>query len=396
VSDAWAVLLAALVVAVGVTLVWGLARLAARLTSLEAGRTTSDPAAALLQRQIETARGEARQGQEAALTAVRQELQQFGGQVGQQLGHVQLAVNSQLQQVTTEVNRRLEEGLALLRDTQSTMGQRLDQAAVAVSQVHGQLGTLTEATRRMAEIGRDIAGLEQILRAPKVRGGLGEILLERLLGEILPASAYRLQHAFRGGDKVDAVITLGERLVPVDSKFPLENFRRLVEEPQEERRRPARRAFVRDVRNRVDEIAKKYILPDEGTFDFALMYIPAENVYYEVIVKDEDEPEDAVLTYALSRRVIPVSPNSFYAYLQVILLGLKGLRIEQNAREILAALGRLHGDLGRFREHFDTLGKHITNARNKYDESATALARFETKLENVEGRASQPPLPGVS
>ena len=394
-SDGWAPVLAGLVLGVGGLLAWGLAMLTGRLRALEAARSTPDATVALLQRQIEAVRGEARSGQESGLATVRQELTQFGGQVSQQLGHVQVAVTSQLQQVTAEVNRQLQEGMALLRDTQTAVGQRLDQAAAAVSQVHGQLGTLTEATRRMAEIGRDIAGLEQILRAPKIRGGLGEILLERLLGDILPAGTYRLQHAFRGGDKVDAVIVLGDRLVPVDSKFPLENFRRLVEEPQEDRRRPARRAFIRDVRNRVDEIAKKYILPDEGTFDFALMYIPAENVYYEVIVKDEDEAEDAVLTYALSRRVIPVSPNSFYAYLQVILLGLKGLRIEQNAQEILAALGRLGGDLGRFREHFDTLGKHITNAKNKYDEATTALARFETKLETVEGRGPQPPLPGV-
>src|SRR5262249_5470675 len=155
----------------------------------------------------------------------------------------------------------------------SAMGQRLDQAAAAVSQVHGQLGTLTEATRRMEQVGREIAGLEQILRAPKMRGGLGEILLERLLEEILPAGTHRLQPAFRSGDRVDAVIALAGRLVPVDSKFPLENFRRLLEEPEEDRRRTARRAFARDVRNRVDEIAKKYILPDEATFDFALMYI---------------------------------------------------------------------------------------------------------------------------
>jgi DNA recombination protein RmuC len=380
-----------------VVVAWGLFVLAGRLTRLEVGRATPDSGLALLQREVEAVRGEARRGHEATLTSVRQELGQFGGQMVQQLGDVRTVVTTQLHDVTKEVNRQLQDGLALLRDTQTTMGQRLDQAAAAVSQVHGQLGTLTEATRRMAEIGRDIAGLEQILRAPKVRGGLGEILLERLLSEILPPGTYRLQHAFRGGDKVDAVITLADRLVPVDSKFPLENFRRLCEEPEEDRRRQARRAFVRDVRLRVDEIAKKYILPDEGTFDFALMYIPAENVYYEVIVTDADEAdEDAVLTYALSRRVIPVSPNSFYAYLHVILLGLKGLRVEQNAREILAALGRLSGDLGRFREHFDTLGRHITNAKNKYDEATTALARFETKLENVEGRGPQPPLPGVT
>jgi DNA recombination protein RmuC len=395
--DAGTLVLAGLGLIVGAGLAWALFALTARLRDLERARAAPDAAVTLLQREIQAVRGEARVGQESTLASVRQELVQFGGQVGQQLGQVQAAVTTQLQQVTTEVNRRLQDGVALLRDTQTSMGQRLDQAAVAVTQVHGQLGTLTEATRRMAEIGKDIAGLEQILRAPKVRGGLGELLLERLLAEILPTGAYRLQYGFRGGDKVDAVIALADRLVPVDSKFPLENFRRLAEEPQEERRRQARRAFARDVRNRVDEIAKKYILPDEGTFDFALMYIPAENVYYEVIVRDEEEGEDALLAYALSRRVIPVSPNCFYAYLQVILLGLKGLRVEQNAREIMSALGRLQGDLARFREHFDTLGKHVTNARNKYDEAQTALARFETKLEAVEGRrGAQPPLPGVS
>ena len=387
---------AGVVAVVGIALAWALFTLAGRLRDLEAARAAPDAAVALLQREIQAVRGEARQGQESTLQTVRQDVTQFGGQVGQQLGQLQTAVTTQLQQVTAEVNRRLQEAMGLIQSAQSAMGQRLDQAAVAVSQVHGQLGTLTEATRRMEQVGRDIAGLEQILRAPKVRGGLGEILLERLLEEILPGGSYRLQHAFRGGDRVDAVIVLGDRLVPVDSKFPLENFRRLVEEPEEDRRRTVRRAFVRDVRNRVDEIAKKYILPDEGTFDFALMYIPAENVYYEVIVTDGDEAdEDALLTYALSRRVIPVSPNSFYAYLQVILLGLKGLRIEQNAREILATLGRLTGDLARFREHFDTLGKHVTNAKNKYEEAATALARFEAKLENVEGRGVQEALPGV-
>jgi DNA recombination protein RmuC len=384
----------ALVVGLGV--VWALWTLAARLREMEAARATPDAAVAMLQREVQTVRGEAHQAQETTLQTVRQEVTQFGGQVSQQLGQLQAAVGSHLQGVTAEVNRRLQETMALIQQVQAAMGQRLDQAATAVSQVHGQLGTLTEATRRMEQVGRDIAGLEQILRAPKVRGGLGEILLERLLGEILPADTYRLQHAFRGGDRVDAVIVLAERLVPVDSKFPLENFRRLVEEPQEDKRRVARRAFVRDVRNRVDEIAKKYILPDEGTFDFALMYIPAENVYYEVVVREGDETEeDALQAYALSRRVIPVSPNSFYAYLQVILLGLKGLRIEQNARDILATLGRLSGDLARFREHFDTLGKHVTNAKNKYEDAATALARFETKLESVEGRGVQPTLPGV-
>jgi DNA recombination protein RmuC len=347
-----------------------------------------------LHRELVAVRDEARRGHEATLAAVRQDMGQFGGQVAQQLTQVQAAVSTQLQQVTTEVNQRLQQGMSAVQGAQTAVGQRLSEATRAVGEVQGQLGTLTEATRRMEQVGRDIAGLEQILRAPKMRGGLGETLLERLLGEILPVGAYELQHAFRSGDKVDAVITVADRLVPVDSKFPLENFRRLLEEPDEERRRQARKAFLRDVRNRVEEIARKYILPDEGTFDFALMYIPAENVYYEVILRDEDGDE-GLLSHALSRHVVPVSPNSFYAYLQVILMGLRGLRVEQNAREILGALARVQGDVGRFREHFDVLGKHLTNAKNKHEEAISTLARVEAKLEDVTGRGAQSALPGV-
>jgi DNA recombination protein RmuC len=389
------VAVAALALGAGVALLaWALFRLAERLRGLEAAGQAPDAALTLLQREIEAVRGEARRDHEATLAAVRGEVVQFAGQVGRELSQVRETVASQLQVVTGEVNHRLREGMTFIQEAQTTMGQRLDQAARAVSDVHGQLGTLTEATRRMEQVGRDISGLEQILRAPKMRGGFGELLLERLLAEILPVGGYRVQHGFRSGDKVDAVIAVADRLVPVDAKFPLENFRRWLEEPDEERRRPHRRAFLRDVRNRVDEIAKKYILPDEGTFDFALMYIPAENVYYEVILRDEDA-DDPVLSYALGKRVIPVSPNSFYAYLQVILLGLRGLRIEQNAREILGALTRLQGDAARFREHFDTLGRHLTNAKNKYDETTTALARLETKLEDAAGRGDQSALPGV-
>jgi DNA recombination protein RmuC len=303
-------------------------------------------------------------------------------------------VATALREVTAEVNRQLQGGMTLMQEAQRSMGRRLDEATRAVTEVHGQLGALGESTRRMEQVGRDIAGLEQILRAPKIRGGFGETLLERLLAEILPTENYRLQHGFRSGDKVDAAVVVANRLVPVDSKFPLENFRRMLEEPDEERRRQVRRAFLRDVRGRVDEIARKYIVPDENTFDFALMYIPAENVYYEVILREESG-EDSLLGYSLSRRVVPVSPNSFYAYLQVILLGLRGLRIEQNAREILGILGRLQADATRVREHFDTLGRHITNAKNKYDEAATSLARLEGKIEDVAGRGEQPALPGV-
>jgi DNA recombination protein RmuC len=340
-------------------------RVAGRLKDLEAARR-SDESLLLLQREIETTRGEARQVQADTLGAVRQELTAFSTQMTAQMGQVRTGVTLELQHVSH-----------------------------AMGSVQGSLGKLGEVTQRVFDIGKDIAGLEQILRSPKVRGGLGETFLEGLLGQMLPREHYDLQYSFATGDRVDAVVRIGGRLVPIDAKFPLENFRRLLDETDDDKRRALRRAFGRDVKARVDEIAKRYILPDEGTFDFALMYIPAENVYYEIIVKDDTSEADSPATYAMGRHVIPVSPNSLYAYLQVIVLGLRGLAIEKDAREIQARLTRLRGDVDKFRDSFDVVGKHLTNARNKYDDAAAGLDRVEAKLEGIETARDQPTLPGI-
>jgi len=362
----WAVVgLVVLTAAVALT-AWVVFRTAGRLKNLEAARGQPDQALLLLQREIEASRGEARQAQADTLASVRQELREFTTHMSGQMGQVGSGVQRQLEHVTQ-----------------------------VVGAVQGSLGKLGEVTQRVFDIGKDIAGLEQILKSPKVRGGLGETFLENLLTQMLPRDHYTLQHAFSTGDRVDAVVRIGDRLVPVDAKFPLENFRRMLDETDEDKRRQWRRAFARDVKARVDEIAKKYILPDEGTFDFGLMYVPAENVYYEIVVKDEAAEEESVAAYALGRRVIPVSPNSFYAYLAVIVLGLRGLRIERGAQEIQARLIRLRGDLERVREAFDVIGKHLTNARNKYDEAAAALTRLEAKLEGIEGEGEQASLPGL-
>jgi DNA recombination protein RmuC len=245
---------------------------------------------------------------------------------------------------------------------------------------------LSEATRKVFDVGKDIASLQEILRSPKLRGGLGELFLGDLLGQILPPAHFSLQHRFRSGEAVDAVIRLGQNLVPVDAKFPLENFRRVIETASEDERRTARRKFIGDVKKHIDAIAGKYILPDEGTFDFALMYIPAENVYYELIIKDEAVDTDkGLLNYSFARRVIPVSPNSFYAYLQTILLGLKGMHIEERAQEILSGLARLSIDFRKFREEFDTVGKHITNTKARYDDADKRLEKLGDKLQSLSG-----------
>ena len=332
----------------------------------------------VLERQLESARAESRDGQAA---------------LQKEMGGLQLALAQELKAVSREVSHQLQEGMKLVQSGQTAVGERLDRAATVVGEVQGSLGKLAEATQRVAEVGRDLQGLERILKSPKIRGGLGETLLAELLAQMLPREHYELQYGFKSGEKVDAVIRIGPGLVPVDAKFPLENFRRMVEESDEERSKSFRKAFGRDVKLRIEEIAKKYILPDEDTYDFALMYVPAENVYYETIVKDDSSEDESIATYALSRRVVPVSPNSLYAYLQVIILGLRGLRIEANAREIQNDLIRLGGDIDRVREHFDKVRTHLGNAQKQFEEADRDLGRFEAKLEAVEGKVVERRLP---
>jgi DNA recombination protein RmuC len=264
------------------------------------------------------------------------------------------------------------------------MGQRMDTTGETLVKVHKQLGELSEATKRVHEVGKDIATLQDILRAPKLRGSLGELFLGELLEQILPAKYFNLQHRFKSGEAVDAVILLGDKLVPIDAKFPLENFRRVVESQSDEELRINRRTFIKDVKKHIDDIAIKYILPDEKTFDFALMYIPAENVYYETIIKDERFGEEqGIFGYSLSKRVIPVSPNSFYAYLQTILLGLKGMQIEKSTQLIISSLAQLQGDLSRFAEDFEVLGGHISRSKSKYDETEKRLGRLSDRFEQI-------------
>src|SRR5437016_10716620 len=240
-----------------------------------------------------------------------------------------------LQQQLSSLQERLDTfGQSVTQNLQqstASMNTRLDKAA-------GVIGDLREKVGQIHEVGKAAQELVNIMRAPKLRGGMGELFLGDLLAQILPQEHFKLQHRFRSGEAVDAVIQIGNKYVPVDSKFPLENFRRIMDSQSDSERVSARKQFLRDVKKHVDAISTKYILPDEGTYNFALMYVPAENVYYETIIKEESSAsgeERPLFSYALEKRVVPVSPNSFYAYLQTILLGLRGMQVEERAQEIL-------------------------------------------------------------
>ena len=304
----------------------------------------------------------------------------------QQVESLRSDVRENLKSITESINQQMTSVTQQIQSQTSTVGTRLDTAAGVIRDVQRNLGELGKATQEIKELGQSVSKLEEMLRAPKLRGGLGELLLEDLLKQVLPASHFEMQYHFRNGQTVDAVIRTSDRMVPIDSKFPLENFRRMVGVEIDAERKTHQKAFVNDVKKHIDAIATKYIVPDEGTFPFALMYIPAENIYYEVIIKDEGTNGTGLYAYALARNVVPVSPNSFYAYLQVIALGLRGLQIEQSAREIVNTLSRLQGDISKVRDAFTTLGSHLDNAHKKYEEADRRLTNFEDRLSNVAER----------
>ena len=292
-------------------------------------------------------------------------------------------MQQQIGQLTKSVNQQLHNMSGQFRETTGHIGSTL-------GDVKKDLGKMETVTKEVLDKAKSISNLENLLRAPKFRGGLGELFLGDLLAQILPPAHYSMQYKFKSGEIVDAIVKIGSNTVPIDAKFPLENFKKYLSEEDEKLKKDIQKKFVSDVKKHIQTIADKYILPDEGTYDFALMYIPAENIYYETILKDENISEErSIFSYATKKRVIPVSPNSFFAYLQVIVLGLKGLQIEKSAKTIFQSLSQLQGDLTRFKNDFNLIGTHLVNARTKYDNAEKRLEKFTGKLDKIGGEEAK-------
>lgn len=246
---------------------------------------------------------------------------------------------------TQSVDQKLSKNMELFNS-------RLDNASTVIAQVHKSIG-------EFSEIGRSMKQLQDFLQSPKLRGNIGEQILKELLGQCLPNDLYVLQYAFNNGEKVDAVVKTGRGFIPIDSKFPIDNFRKMYEADTDIDRDGYKKEFVRDVKKHIQDIARKYILVAEGTIDYALMYIPSESVYYEIINNAE------LYDFASQKRILPVSPLSFYAYLKAILVSLEGQRIQSQAKDLLLMLQSIRKDYEKTDEAFSTLTKHITNAYNQ-------------------------------
>ncbi len=277
-------------------------------------------------------------------------------------------------QIEEHVKKGLEEG-------NRSVNEKFDSSLRVIGDIKKTIGSLEETNKQMLSIGRDIASIQDLLRPPQVRGSLGEMTLNNILRELLPRQNFEEQYRFRNGNTVDAVIRVGDRIVPVDSKFPLESFQRYMQCSEDKEKTAYLKEFCRSVKSKIDDISAKYIMEDEATYDFALMYIPSENIYYQTILKDDMEVDGkSIAEYALGKRVVIVSPNSIYAYLRVIHIGLRGMQFENNIRRIMDDYNRLNKELEKFEKQFATLGSHINHAHSTFDGAARQLDTLSQKM----------------
>ena len=275
------------------------------------------------------------------------------------LSSLQNSLNTNSQHLTTTLQSSYKE-----------LHERLDRATAVIGDLKKEAGVFSE-------VGRSMKDLQDYLKSPKLRGNIGEQVLKDLVGQMFPKKSLFLQHAFKSGLIVDVAIQTDAGLLPIDSKFPLENFQKMFRSEDEKEKEAFKNLFIRDVKKHIKDISSKYILPSEGTVDFALMYLPSESVYYEVVSLAD------LMDYARDLRVYPVSPTTLYAHLQTILLSFEGKKIESKSKEIYALLRAIAKDYEKLDGNLSTLNRHITNAANQMSDTNQTFAALGQKISST-------------
>lgn len=269
------------------------------------------------------------------------------------------------QQSIEKTNRNIAQ---VLNQSTQALNQRLDNAAQVIGKVQRNIG-------EMSEIGRSMKELQQFLSSPKLRGNIGEQVLKEMLGQSLPKDSFNLQYSFKNGAIVDAAIKTSAGIIPIDAKFPMENFKKMNKTDNAEERKRYEKQFLKDIKKHIRDISRKYILTEEGTIDYALMYIPSESVYYEIINSDS-----GILNYSHKQKVLPVSPATFYAYLKAILMSFEGQKIETRAKQIIQTIKGLQKDYENVESYLSTLNKHLNNAYNQMNKVMSSFNLLGQKI----------------
>lgn len=296
------------------------------------------------------------------------------------LGFLIYALYSRLRQMNDAQSG--DKSILLLNQNFQGMNDRLDKATEAINE------RLTKAAHVIMGVQKELGvvqerfkGFEEFneLLHPKLRGNIGEQILADMLGQVFSQEHYSLQFKFKDGQTVDAIVKTQAGIIPIDSKFPLENFKQLTRAENDETRAQATKDFAKAVKKHIDDISKKYLVPEEGTVNFAIMYVPSENVYYHLLTDEEND----LMGYAQTKNVLVTSPHSFFNFLRVILMNLERGRLQEQAQKIWDILKGVQQESGRFNETLSVLARHITNARSAMDTVQSGYAKLSGKIEQV-------------
>ncbi|PIT90378.1 MAG: DNA recombination protein RmuC [Candidatus Komeilibacteria bacterium CG10_big_fil_rev_8_21_14_0_10_41_13] len=294
-----------------------------------------------------------------------------------------------LQNQINEISKTLDSKLG---DSNKMLQGQLAESAKIVRDVTEKLTKLDETNRQVVSFADQLKSLQDILKNPKQRGVLGEYYLETVLKNVLPPKAYQMQYKFKNGEIVDAVIFLKDKIVPIDSKFSLENYNKILNENDEAEKEKLEKIFKQDLKNRIDETAK-YIRPAENTMDFAFMFIPAEAIYYDLLVNKvgavQVNTRDLIEYAFKEKKVIIVSPTSFFAYLQTVLQGLRALQIEESAKEIRDRVDKLGRHILNFDVYMQKLGNNLSTTVNAYNTSYKEFKKIDKDVVRIAGGESQ-------
>ena len=323
---------------------------------------------ALRARGVASAEGDALRNEMQSLLAAQSQA------TAAQISQLAQSLTAQLGQVSQQVQSGMASVGTIATSAQKAVSEQLQASTQMLTSVHRQIGEMQQAGHELSVAAKQI---EDVLGGAKTRGTLGELALDRILADTLPRASYDTQFRFSTGEVVDAVVRLNDKLLPIDSKFPLDGYRRLLDQGEE-----CRKDFSQAVRLHAESIAKKYILPGEETLDIALMFVPSEGVYYELL-RSVDAKGRALDEYCRGLCVVPVSPSTLFAHLKIIFLGLRGMQIEENAKRLLASFSGLKKQMDNFGEVYEKLGTHLRNAQQSYSEADRRLDRARASVEEL-------------
>lgn len=335
------------------------------------------------------------QGKDNGLNLILEQINELGRVVDRKVNDLSRTVDYKVDGLTKSVDTKIHESS---KNVQESMRTQLSESSRLIREVTVGLTKLDETNRQVVSFADQLQSLQDILKNPKHRGILGEYYLETLLKNVLPPGQYQMQYAFNNGEIVDAVVFVKDKIIPIDSKFSLENYNKLAEEKNAVEKEKLEKAFVNDLKTRIQETAK-YIRPSEGTMDFAFMFIPHEAIYYDLLINKigaiTEETDNLIQRAANKYKVIIISPTSFMAYLQTVLQGLKALQIEETAKDIIKRVSDLGIHLKKYEEFHTRLGTSLTTVVNHYNNSGKELKRVDKDVLRITGDSPNIDIPMI-